>query len=400
MRKLTRWRTVITSVIAIALAWGNIPTATIQTGYAMSDLDKVNREIAQILQQKKEAKKKAIRAQAQLKYVKHQKNEVKQDLTAVIDQIDHTNIKLESLEKKISTLDNTLGAEVKKLQESETRMNNRDKLLKSRVNLLYKNGFVSYIEVLVSSTSFSDFIDRYYSIQSLVKQDQELLADNRRDRDEIAQQKESIEGHLAEIRDLYTQTGDLRDELFDKEKQKEVMITSLSKMEHDLQEVTEEQEKEVITLAKQEAELIRKKSKYELTYRGGKLEWPLPGHYEISSPFGYRTHPVSGEKNKLHTGIDIPAAKGTNIIAAEDGVVIVAQWTNGYGNTVIIDHGSNTWTLYGHIRSGGIKVKSGEKVSRGTKIAEVGSTGRSTGNHLHFEVRVNEQAINPMGYLK
>ncbi len=121
-------------------------------------------------------------------------------------------------------------------------------------------------------------------------------------------------------------------------------------------------------------------------------------HYRLSSGFGTRVHPITG-KVKKHTGVDLAAPQGTDIHAAADGVVTVAQWWNGYGNTVVIDHGNGVWTLYGHIRDGGINVSPGQTVKRGEKIAEVGSTGNSTGPHCHFEVRINGEPVDPVPYL-
>ncbi|MNI10557.1 Murein DD-endopeptidase MepM [compost metagenome] len=118
----------------------------------------------------------------------------------------------------------------------------------------------------------------------------------------------------------------------------------------------------------------------------------------LSSGYGTRVHPITG-KVKAHTGVDLAASEGTDIHAAEGGIVIVAEWWGGYGNTVIIDHGDNVWTLYGHIRNGGLKVEKGEQVKKGQKIAEVGSTGNSTGPHCHFEVRINGNPVDPMPYL-
>jgi murein DD-endopeptidase MepM/ murein hydrolase activator NlpD len=399
MRFLNHITGALALVLAVTLLFHSAGTSEFSTVYAQSEYDNVSKQIEAVKRQKREAERKAKLAQQKLKRVKNQKTEVKEDLAEVIDQIDTANIRLQNLERKIEALDLTLDEEVQNLQDAEIRMQNRDKLLKSRVNLMYKGGFVSYLEVLVEARDFSDFIDRYHALQSLVKQDQQLLEDNKRDRDQIAEQKKKIEANLNELKTLYAQTDEIRGQLFDKERQKEVMIASLNRMEHDLLEVSEEQEQQVMELARKESELIRKRQQIELTYSGGKLAWPVPSTRNISSGYGYRTHPVTGERNKMHKGIDIAAPRGTDIVAAEDGVVIVAQWTNGYGNTVIVDHGSNTWTLYAHIRSGGIKVKEGQVVKRGQKVAEVGSTGRSTGNHLHFEVRVNQNAVNPMGYL-
>ncbi len=127
------------------------------------------------------------------------------------------------------------------------------------------------------------------------------------------------------------------------------------------------------------------------------MSLPVSGA-RLSSGYGTRVHPITG-KTKGHTGVDLAAPQGTDIHAAEGGVVIVAEWWSGYGNTVIIDHGDNVWTLYGHIRNDGIKVEKGEHVKKGQKIAEVGSTGNSTGPHLHFEVRINGSPVDPMPYL-
>lgn len=123
------------------------------------------------------------------------------------------------------------------------------------------------------------------------------------------------------------------------------------------------------------------------------------GSARISSNFGRRTHPVTGEVGKMHTGVDFAVGQGTTVHAAEAGTVILAEWYGGYGNAVIVDHGGGMWTLYGHLRTGGTAVKVGDHVSRGEKLAESGSTGQSTGPHLHFEVRINGSTVDPMPYL-
>lgn len=135
-------------------------------------------------------------------------------------------------------------------------------------------------------------------------------------------------------------------------------------------------------------------------YSGGDGPFLLPvGSARISSPYGPRTHPITGEKGKVHTGVDFAVPQGTNIHAADSGTVILAEWWSGYGYCVIIDHGGGVWTLYGHIRKGGLRVSAGDKVNRGDVVAESGSTGNSTGPHLHFEVRIDGKIVNPMPYL-
>jgi murein DD-endopeptidase MepM/ murein hydrolase activator NlpD len=136
----------------------------------------------------------------------------------------------------------------------------------------------------------------------------------------------------------------------------------------------------------------------DYTYTGsGAFGWPLSVSGRISSPFGYRVHPITGAY-KMHTGVDIAASKGIPVLAAESGTVItVKKLSTGYGYYVMINHGSGIVTLYAHMSA--IYVSVGDSVSRGTQIGAVGSTGSSTGPHLHFEVRVNGSPVNPMGYI-
>ena len=124
--------------------------------------------------------------------------------------------------------------------------------------------------------------------------------------------------------------------------------------------------------------------------------WPVPGNYRVSSGYVDRTSPIFGTA-EFHTGIDIPANYGTSVVAAADGVVITAGWVNGYGNTVMISHGSGLVTLYGHNSS--LVVSKGDSVKKGQTIAKVGSTGYSTGNHCHFEVRKDGDHVDPNIYL-
>ncbi len=139
------------------------------------------------------------------------------------------------------------------------------------------------------------------------------------------------------------------------------------------------------------------KDKIPSQYGGGTFTWPVPGWYRISSEYGPRTSPIFG-KTEFHTGIDIPAAYGESVLAAADGTVITAGWVRGFGNTVIISHGSGLSTLYGHNSS--VTVSVGQSVRKGDVVAKIGSTGYSTGNHLHFEVRLNNSHTNPWAYLK
>ena len=131
-------------------------------------------------------------------------------------------------------------------------------------------------------------------------------------------------------------------------------------------------------------------------YRGGQMQWPIYGHYNITSNYGMRVHPITGVY-KLHTGVDIGATIGTNFTAMANGIVVKAEYNGAYGNMVIIDHGGGVQTLYAH--GSEIVAKLGQEVNAGDVVLKVGSTGYSTGPHAHFEVRINGNPENPLDYL-
>jgi murein DD-endopeptidase MepM/ murein hydrolase activator NlpD len=148
--------------------------------------------------------------------------------------------------------------------------------------------------------------------------------------------------------------------------------------------------------AKQIESKIVKLQKNTGPYSGGKMAWPVPGYSRISSPYGYRIHPIFKVK-KLHTGIDIPAPTGTAITAAAAGTVIYSDWLGGYGKVIMLDHGGGVVSLYAH--NSALVLSEGQSVKRGDTISKAGSTGNSTGPHLHFEVRKNGAYVDPLPWL-
>lgn len=397
-------------LLSLGLAGGvlMVPIADV----AASNISKIDQELKQLEKKKAEAQKKANDADKQIAKVQQEKVQEAKDMNTLQEQLNDAGKRLSDLNNRIHDISDELVVNGNQLDEAETRVETRDQMLKSRLRLMYMNGFVSYMDVLLSATSFSDFLSRLEALQSIVSQDKEILESNKRDRNTIEVKKLETERKLAEVKQLYAEADLVRNELQVKEKEKEVKIASLSKKEKELEGISEENERLLIQFASQEAALRAKKRAEEaaknknstnknlFTYSGGKFAYPLAKAAPLTSDFGTRTDPVTGKKGASHNGIDLGAPNGTDILAAENGEVIVASWWNGYGNTVIIDHGNGVWTLYGHIRNDGIKVRKGDAVKRGQKIAEVGSTGKSTGNHLHFEVRINEKAVDPKPYLR
>lgn len=409
-------------------------------GYAkkttVAEIDQQLKKLQQEVQAAKAAQEKAA---SRTQEAQHYKNKTTQNLEYVLAQIDQVKGEMTTISGKIASTEESLNVTATELSDAEDRIASREKLLESRVRLMYTDGAVSYLDVLLSSTSFSDFLDRADSLKMIVDQDQDLLEQHKLDKETVVAKKMELEGQYANAKQLYTQLEDQRSVLKEKEAEKQELIAHYDEEILVSGEISEEQEAKLVQLASERSALETQKDKLkaeeaarkaaaakaeaarraaaaaakakaksasvssvssssEFAGSGGPFQMPV-GSARISSGYGKRTHPVTGEVGKMHTGVNFAVPQGTNIHAADSGTVLVAEWWSGYGYCVIIDHGGGVWTLYGHIREGGLRVSAGDKVDRGQVIAESGSTGRSTGPHLHFEVRVDGKTVDPMPYL-
>jgi len=404
MKRLAAALVAITLVVAFAVQLSQSEATS---------LSQIEKDIAAAKQQIKNAERKAAQAQKDADYAESKKKNInakKEDLQdeiiKILSDIDKVAVEKIDMETKIEQKNEEVIATGIELDQAEERIVKRDELLQSRMRLMYTNGFVSYVDVLLSSTSFSDFLDRFDALQSILNQDRDILDEHKKDKELVVLKKKEVELQLLEVKELYYELEIKQADLIKKEHEKEALIASYNSNLQELDEaleafesISEEQEQLLVALAAKVSKLNAEKNKIKNPYTGGKLGMPLKGEYRVTSNFGSRVHPIT-KKTHTHSGIDFGAPTGTPIYAAEGGVVLVSQWWGSYGNCVIIDHGNGLWTVYGHIRKGGLLVDKGETVKKGQKIAEVGNTGNSTGPHLHFEVRKNEVAVNPGGYLK
>ena len=384
----------ILAALAVVVALASFPLS----GQAASQKDKINKELRQVREQMQAAAHNRKQAEKDASSLRVQKVATTQSLQQVMAEMDTVGNRLSEIQNQVGTASERLQQTAKELDAAELRIGKQDERLQSRIRITYMNGRVSYLDVLLHATSFSDFLGRLDSLHTIMSQDKEILQQRKRDKQVAMEKKQQVEEQLTEVKTLYAKMADYKEVLGDKEVQKQKLLVTYNNKLEELNEISEEQEQLLLDLATKESDLIKKQNALKTYYTGGKLGMPLKASYVLSSPFGYRIHPISG-KRQLHTGADMATPEGTNIYAAESGVVLIAQWWSGYGNCVVIDHGGGLWTVYGHIRNGGIQVEKGQTVKRGQFIAEVGSTGNSTGNHLHFEVRKDGTPVNPLPYL-
>ncbi len=336
--------------------------------------------------------------QNELNNLNKQKREKNKAQKAVVQRINSIEDNIQLLESEINGLQNRLaGAEKSvatsrtELQLAEQKIGNKNEVLNERLRAMYKVGHIGYLDVLLGSSDFGDMMTRIDMVQRIYHQDTELLRSMKKSRDQIAEKKASLEKYAKELKSLQSNLNVKQNALDGNLDSLEVEKVELSK---DLKAL-EQREDQLLEDSNRLTQLLAK-MKTTTKYVGGKMAWPVPGHYKISSPYGYRIHPIY-KTRKLHTGIDISAPKGTPVVAAQGGTIIMSESYYGYGKTVMIDHGGGYVTLYGHNSS--LVVSAGQKVSKGQVIAKVGSTGTSTGNHCHFEVRYKGKTTDPIPWV-
>lgn len=298
--------------------------------------------------------------------------DVKKELDATEERIDENEDKLKVLNKDFAV--------------------KRDQLAK-RVRDIYINGQINYLDVLFGAKDFQDFFTRMDLLKRVIQQDYDLVQVVFAEKTAIETSQKELEKDKAAKEKLVASAADRKKEAEKKQAAKQAII---DKMETD--RATQERIINENLAASKEVEQMIRNSRYQpaspALSGGGALNWPLGG--PITSPFGWRVHPITGA-SRFHSGIDIGGDYGDTIHAAGAGIVSYAGWISGYGYAVIIDHGGGISTLYGHNQA--LLVSEGQSVSQGQAIAECGSTGNSTGPHCHFEVRVDGEPVDPMGYL-
>ena len=400
----------LASIIAVILAMSMVFSllAGVLSAYASdkSKLEDLKSKLAGVTSERKEISSQLDELNSQMASMLEQKTALEQEINLTYEQIELTEAIIESLDASIEkTTADLAAAEADEAKQYEA--------FKTRLRAMYENDSMTTLDLILSASSLTEYFARMEAAASIASYDKELMQKLAETREYIEELKASLEADLAENEQQKEDLIDYKRDLVNQNVELDLLIEDLKEQTEFTQAELDAVEAEEAAFEKEIAALAEKIRKEEAAaaaaannsssssssskYTGGQMTWPLPGYYTISSDFVMRNHPITG-KYQQHTGIDLPAPKNTKIIAAADGTVVTAGWNNAYGNRVVINHGGGVQTLYGHMTS--YAVKEGQTVSAGDVVGYVGSTGYSTGNHLHFSVLVNGSYVDPKPYVQ
>lgn len=350
--------------------------------------------------------------QQQLTNEANKKSEAEKTIGTVYEQLHAIQIELDTATAELKQvqadrirLDQDITKTEAELKAAQERLQSREKVFYKRVRDIYINGRLSYLDVVVGSKDFSDFANRMEMLKRILQADMELINTIKTEREEIASKKAKLEADRAKVLELEKVAQEKQTIINQKKAERQAV---LERAMNDRDTAERAYNELMASSASITAMLQQRAAERAAASQGGggggaTTTWvqgtgqlAAPVNAPITSDFGWRIHPIYGT-SRLHAGTDFGVDEGTPVHAADGGVVVEAGWISGYGYTVIIDHGNGMSTLYAH--NSDVAVSPGQTVSKGQVVSYSGNTGGSTGPHLHFEVRINGEPTDPMGYL-
>lgn len=333
---------------------------------------------------------------------------VSEQLRQIEGQLRQATTELNTITEQRVAVENDITLNERQLAEAQKRLEGREAVFYKRVRDIYINGRLSYLDVVIGSKDFSDFANRLEVLKRIIDSDINLISEIKKERAQIEAHKKKLEEDRAKLVELEKAALAKQAEIEQKKAERNVVlqkaqndravamqaIEELNASSAQISAMLKERQAARAAAAAAAAQSAGQGSSYTWVQGTGQLGWPVSG--EITSPYGYRVHPIWGT-TIYHSGIDIGVDEGTPVHAADSGVIVWSGWMGGYGYAVVIDHGNGLSTLYGH--NSELAVDEGQSVYKGQVVAYAGSTGNSTGPHVHFEVRENGDPVDPMGYL-
>ena len=396
------WRRVVVAVLAAFLALMMLlPMFTMVLEAAQAaDTSELEQQIREYQKQQADLAAQIKDLDRQLKSIAGDKAQALEQKRLLDRQISAKVQEIQSTESIIAQYDALIADEQAKLEDTQAKEEIQYELFCKRVRAMEEAGTVSYWSILFDSADFADLLDRATFVSEIMEADNKIM-------DDLAALRKSIEAQKAELEtsraDQQTQRDALvaqKKELDAKEADAAALVQKIQSQESEYQssrDALKREEEEV------EAQIIKKQKEIQAKIAAGQIsfdpgtgwQWPVPGRYKITSTFGPRIHPITGLPGN-HTGTDVAAPKGTAILAARGGVVTISTYNHSYGNYVVVQHDNGIATLYAHMSSRA--VSEGQIVTQGQTLGYVGSTGSSTGNHLHLEFRVNGKRQDALNY--
>lgn len=390
---------VLLSILVVSISIVSFATSTTDLNNKKTEIDqKINEASGKI----DDIKEEVDEVTSELLKLNHEIAEKEDEIEELTEELDKLNGEIEELEKQIA--------------EEQKKYDEEYELFGKRMIAQYKQGKVYYLDVLLNSKSISDFISRQYIIEKVAEYDNKILSTIEKQKSELENNKKSLEEKQKALSDKESKLKLEKVTLSNRKINRDRYVAKLNddqkKLQNEIEKLTEEKrqvENEIRRIAQQSGN-----GGGGYVYSGGRLVWPCPNYVRISSLFGYRgSAATGGVGSSNHKGIDMAAAKGVSILAAESGVVIKVSNTcthnyaktystrcscgGGFGNYIMVSHGGGLVTLYAHCST--ISVKVGDNVIAGQQIGTVGTTGYSTGPHLHFSVLLNGTYVDPAPYL-
>jgi len=387
-RRTRRLAAVVAGLLAFLMIASTVMGAISASAVSQATVNALKDQLSSVTTKKKNAKK-------ELASIQSQKSSILAEIEKLDAAIEAAAEEIEVQQQLITELEGLIEIKELELAESQQKEETQYAKLKDRVRFMHENGSMSYLSILLSSDDFADFLSRYEIVSQISKYDKNLFEELKALKEQIAEQKASLEADHADAVTIKASMDENKRNLEVQFNERNAQMKKVEEAEAAAKaqyaEIAQEEDKITAAVQKAVRELAAQSSS---TYVGGNMMWPLPAaNNVITCKYGMRTHPITGVY-KLHTGIDLRASTGTKIYAANAGTVIKATYSSAYGYYVVVNHGGGTSTLYAHMSK--MAVKNGQKVSQGTVLGYVGSTGYSTGPHLHFEVIKNGNYVNPV----
>ena len=400
--KFTMIRRITALVLILVLAAG-IPIQASSAATEKATEDAASMKSLQEAQDEKAQLEKALKeAQCTIEDLKDSKGDIESKVTEL-------NQQLMDISARITDLENQLTAKSEDIQETKDELAGAKEReaqqyadMKVRIQFMYENGQTSYLEALLSSRNISEFLNSADYIAQIQSYDRQKLTEYQDTVESIVNLEAQLEQEYTDLEALKSTVESNKATVAAMMRQKESELADISGDIEDAQSdadyyAAEIQAQEELIAAIKRAEAEKAAAGVEEhPYTGGAFRWPCPSSTRVTSDYGTRVSPMSGASSN-HKGIDIGASSGADIIAAADGTVTAASYSSAAGNYVMIDHGGGLYTVYMHASS--LLVSPGQTVSAGDVIAKVGSTGISTGSHLHFGVSLNGSYVSPWSYL-